>query len=121
MLRRNDASAFITPTMGTEPPVLDTRLATDDSSLDEPLDDDSDHLVIDASLAGFPACAIPIGLSPGRLPISMQIVAPRGDDYHVLAVAEECERAIGWSARQDLVNFSHSSSYPRTDSRLTKE
>jgi Asp-tRNA(Asn)/Glu-tRNA(Gln) amidotransferase A subunit family amidase len=77
---RYQASIFITPTMGTVPPPLD-------SSIDMAFDD-SDRFVLDASLTGSPACSIPIADGVSSLPIGMHIVGRRGADEHVLAVAK---------------------------------
>jgi Asp-tRNA(Asn)/Glu-tRNA(Gln) amidotransferase A subunit family amidase len=42
------------------------------------------------SLTGFPAIAIPVGISSGGLPIGMQLAAPAGCDDRLLAVAQWC-------------------------------
>jgi Asp-tRNA(Asn)/Glu-tRNA(Gln) amidotransferase A subunit family amidase len=98
MLGRHNAMAFITPTMGTEAPALGAApLDAGPTISTDSLMDESDGLVIDASLAGLPACAIPIGLSPTPLPVSMQIIGLRGHDHQVLAVAQACELAIAWN------------------------
>jgi amidase len=48
-----------------------------------------------ASLPGLPATAIPIGLSPGGLPIGVQIVGPWLGDRTTLKLAELIEREFG--------------------------
>ncbi|MYW96178.1 amidase [Amycolatopsis rubida] len=45
-----------------------------------------------ANLTGRPALSIPIGMTPDRLPIGLEIMARRGGDADCLAVAEAIER-----------------------------
>ena len=47
------------------------------------------------SLFGFPALALPSGLSRAGLPLSLQIIAPASADERLLQIAAWCERAIG--------------------------
>ena len=56
-------------------------------------------LLYDANLAGLPACAVPIGLGDDGLPVSVQVLGPRGSDGAVLAAAEAIERLVDFSAR----------------------
>ncbi|THD68230.1 MAG: amidase [Bradyrhizobium sp.] len=48
-----------------------------------------------ATLPGLPATAIPIGLSPGGLPVGVQIVGPWLEDRTPLKLAELIEREFG--------------------------
>ena len=48
-----------------------------------------------ADLAGIPATAVPLGLTPDGLPASIQFMAPKGDDRFALAVAEKWEALRG--------------------------
>jgi amidase len=48
-----------------------------------------------ATLPGLPATAIPIGLSPGGLPIGVQIVGPWLEDRTAIKLAELIEREFG--------------------------
>jgi aspartyl-tRNA(Asn)/glutamyl-tRNA(Gln) amidotransferase subunit A len=48
-----------------------------------------------ANLAGLPAAAVYTGVSAEGLPLSGQIVGPRGADSRVLALAETLERLFG--------------------------
>jgi amidase len=64
--------------------------------------DGKDHVYPDqlawagiATLPGLPATAIPIGLSPGGLPIGVQIVGPWLEDRTPLKLAELIEREFG--------------------------
>jgi len=46
------------------------------------------------SLVGFPAIALPIGLSDAGLPLGMQLAAMLGDDARLLSVASWCEERL---------------------------
>jgi len=48
-----------------------------------------------ATLAGLPSTAMPIGLSSEGLPIGMQIVGPAMEDRSTIAFAELVEREFG--------------------------
>lgn len=50
------------------------------------------------SLAGWPALAVPCGLTARRLPVGMQIVARPGRDETTLRIARAFERATSWHA-----------------------
>jgi amidase len=50
------------------------------------------------SFAGFPAIALPSGLSTGGLPLSVQLVGPVGADVRLLEIARWCEHYLGFSA-----------------------
>ncbi|WP_053226349.1 amidase [Solirubrobacter soli] len=56
-------------------------------------------LLYDANLAGLPACAVPVGFGDDGLPVSVQVLGPRGSDGAVLAAAEAIERLVDFSAR----------------------
>jgi amidase len=64
--------------------------------------DGKDHVYPDqlawpgiATLPGLPATAIPLGLSPGGLPVGVQIVGPWLEDRTPLKLAELIEREFG--------------------------
>jgi Asp-tRNA(Asn)/Glu-tRNA(Gln) amidotransferase A subunit family amidase len=48
-----------------------------------------------ANLAGVPAASVPCGLTEGRLPVGLQLLAPWSEDERVLDVAELLEQATG--------------------------
>ena len=53
-----------------------------------------------ASLLGFPAITLPIGLSGNRMPLGMQLVGRGGDDDALIAVAAWCEAKLpAWNGR----------------------
>lgn len=49
------------------------------------------------NLVGFPAVAVPVGMTRGGLPVGVQIVAPRGREGVLLGLAAEIERLRPWS------------------------
>jgi aspartyl-tRNA(Asn)/glutamyl-tRNA(Gln) amidotransferase subunit A len=49
-----------------------------------------------ASIANFPAISVPAGLTPGGLPVGLQIVGPRFREDLVLAAAARYEAARPW-------------------------
>lgn len=55
------------------------------------------HLTLPWNLSGLPAVSIPWTRSKDGVPICVQVVARRGEDWQALAVAERLERAAPWS------------------------
>jgi len=54
------------------------------------------HLTLPWNLSGLPAVSIPWTRSHDGVPICVQVVARRGEDWQALAVAERLERAAPW-------------------------
>jgi aspartyl-tRNA(Asn)/glutamyl-tRNA(Gln) amidotransferase subunit A len=50
------------------------------------------------SFAGFPSIALPSGLTPGGLPLSIQLVGPVAADAQLLETARWCEGRLAFSA-----------------------
>ena len=48
-----------------------------------------------ATACGLPATAIPAGLTPGGLPVGVQLIGPRGGDARTLAAAQAIEDELG--------------------------
>jgi amidase len=48
------------------------------------------------NLAGWPAMAVPAGLDPDGMPLSVQLVAPPGGEARLLAVARQIEVLRPW-------------------------
>ncbi|HSS43949.1 MAG TPA: amidase family protein, partial [Thermoanaerobaculia bacterium] len=57
----------------------------------------SDIFTVPASLAGLPAISVPSGLSRKRLPLGIQIMAPRFAEDTLFAVARAFEREIAFT------------------------
>jgi aspartyl-tRNA(Asn)/glutamyl-tRNA(Gln) amidotransferase subunit A len=56
----------------------------------------SDIFTTPANLTGLPAVAVPSGLDPGGLPLSVQVMGRPFDESTVFRVARTFERQIGW-------------------------
>lgn len=52
-----------------------------------------------ASVGGLPALAIPAGLSPGGLPLSLQLVGPAGSERRLIGMARVLEPVFGGALR----------------------
>jgi len=57
-----------------------------------------------ANMAGIPALAIPCGLSVGGLPVSLQLLAPRGREDIVLALGAWYQRETNWHLRRPALS-----------------
>jgi aspartyl-tRNA(Asn)/glutamyl-tRNA(Gln) amidotransferase subunit A len=57
------------------------------------------HLTLPFNLAGLPAVSIPWSLSTDGVPISLQVIGPRGRDWRTLAIAQRLEAAAPWRRR----------------------
>src|SRR3954447_11884029 len=98
LFARTGASVLLNPTLGCEafahgtlsPPELGG------APLD-PLWHDWGGFLYDANLAGLPACAVPVGLGDDGLPVSVQVLGPRGHDGAVLAAAETIEQLVAFA------------------------
>ena len=55
------------------------------------------------NVGGHPAISLPLGESAEGLPIGVQLVAARGDDELLLAVAADLEQAMPWRDRTPVV------------------
>lgn len=85
---RNYDAVIVPAAPGTAPEGLEF---TGDPSLNAPW-----------TLLGVPALTLPIALAENGLPLGMQLVAPYGEDARLLAVADWCEQAIGFTAKPSL-------------------
>ena len=83
---------IVCPTTARPPPPLDDGAAV------------ADYTTIAAtmpfSLSGHPALSIPMGFSPDRLPLGLQIAARRGRDDLVLCVGHAFQQATDWHRRR---------------------
>jgi amidase len=48
-----------------------------------------------ATACGLPATTVPAGLTPGGLPVGVQVIGPRGADSRTLGVAQAIEQELG--------------------------
>jgi aspartyl-tRNA(Asn)/glutamyl-tRNA(Gln) amidotransferase subunit A len=60
----------------------------------------SDLLRAAGNLAGVPGISFPCGLSDERLPVGLQVVAPRGADARLMAMAAAFQRETDFHARR---------------------
>lgn len=57
------------------------------------------EVVVPASIAGLPALNVPVGFSPGGLPMGMQLIGPRRADLDILRLGEAYHRETDWPGR----------------------
>jgi amidase len=55
------------------------------------------------NVTGQPACSVPAGFDDDGLPVGVQLVARRGGDATLLALAAQLERARPWADRRPPV------------------
>lgn len=55
------------------------------------------EVVVPASLTGLPAVCVPTGFGPAGLPIGLQLIAHRGGDGMLLALARNYDEAQNWT------------------------
>ena len=77
--RRAAAGRFAFPDVDGEPPRPGGKLS----------------LCAYASALGLPALALPVQRAPGGLPVGVQLVARRGEERTLIALAERLEEALG--------------------------
>jgi aspartyl-tRNA(Asn)/glutamyl-tRNA(Gln) amidotransferase subunit A len=81
-----DVDVLLTPATTSPPPTADT---TGDPAFNSPW-----------SYVGFPTVSLPAGWTREGLPICIQLIGKPGSDATLLAVAEWCERVIGFERRE---------------------
>ena len=64
-------------------------------AFDGPVPDSAGDFCVLANMAGCPAISVPMGMNELGLPLGLQLVAAKGADEHVLAIAVAYERAAG--------------------------
>jgi amidase len=90
-----DVDLWVTPTVAVQPPIVG---AWND------LEPEAQFLAASKlgdftggfNVSGHAAANIPSGLDRAGLPVGVQLVAPRGQDHVVLAVARQLETALPW-------------------------
>ena len=58
-----------------------------------------DIFTVSANLTGLPAVSMPCGMTPGTLPIGLQLTGRRFDEATLLRVVDAYERDTSWSTR----------------------
>jgi Asp-tRNA(Asn)/Glu-tRNA(Gln) amidotransferase A subunit family amidase len=84
------ADLLLCPTLRTPAPPLGTARVQIDGR-EYPLHAAVTQLTAPFNLAGLPAATIPWTRSAAGVPISLQVVGPRGADWQVLAAAQRLE------------------------------
>ena len=94
-----DADAFISPTMRTPaPPIGASRV--DIGGKPFALHTAVTNLTLPFNLSGLPAISVPWSRSKEGVPISLQVVGKRGEDWRVLAIARRLEAASPWQRQR---------------------
>ncbi len=57
------------------------------------------EVVVPGTLSGCPVINVPAGFGPGGLPMGLQVIAPRHQDFAALQVAYAYEQASQWNLR----------------------
>jgi aspartyl-tRNA(Asn)/glutamyl-tRNA(Gln) amidotransferase subunit A len=86
-----DVDALILPVAPCEAPLLDGRARVNGREV--VFAEVGIPLRGPVNVTGLPAIAVPVGYSPGGLPLSMQLVGPRWDEAKVLRIAHAYEEA----------------------------
>ncbi|QOF75688.1 glutamyl-tRNA amidotransferase (plasmid) [Aminobacter sp. SR38] len=91
--REAQGAVVFLPTVKHVPPLL-APLEADDRRFAE-MNLETLRLTMIASFLDAPAVALPAGLTPDGLPVSLSLLAPRGHDGRVLVAASHVERLLG--------------------------
>ena len=93
----DDADLLLCPTLRIPaPPVGAARVDIDGRAY--PLHTAVTQLTMPFNLSGLPAISVPWSRSRDGVPISLQLVAPRGADWRVLAAAQRLQALAPWRA-----------------------
>ncbi len=87
---REDVSAFCEPFDALIMPSTDTTAPATLDTTGTP------HFQAPWSCAGVPAASMPCGLADDGMPVGMQLIAAKGEDWELLRTAEWCERCLGF-------------------------
>jgi aspartyl-tRNA(Asn)/glutamyl-tRNA(Gln) amidotransferase subunit A len=68
-------------------------------AFDGPVPDSVGDFCVLANMAGCPAISVPMGVNELGLPLGLQLIAARGQDERLLAIASAYERAAGINLR----------------------
>jgi aspartyl-tRNA(Asn)/glutamyl-tRNA(Gln) amidotransferase subunit A len=90
-----EADVLLCPTLRTPAPRIGAS-RVDIGGRDYALHTAVTNLTQPFNLSGLPAVSVPWSVSKDGVPISLQVVAPRGADWRALAVAERLQALAPW-------------------------
>jgi aspartyl-tRNA(Asn)/glutamyl-tRNA(Gln) amidotransferase subunit A len=94
-----DADALLCPTLRTPaPPAGAGRV--DIGGRDYALHTAVTNLTLPFNLAGLPAVSVPWSASKDGVPIALQVIGRRGEDWRTLAIAQRLQVRSPWAARR---------------------
>ena len=93
------ADLLLCPTLRTPAPAVGAA-RVDIGGRDYALHTAVTHLTLPFNLSGLPAASVPWSLSKDGAPISLQVVAPRGEDWRALAAAQRLQALAPWRASE---------------------
>ena len=91
------ADLLVCPTLRTPAPAVGVA-RVDIGGRDYALHTAVTNLTQPFNLSGLPAVSVPWSLSRDGVPISLQVVAPRGEDWRALAAAQRLQSLAPWRA-----------------------
>lgn len=91
------ADLLLCPTLRTPAPMAGAS-RVDIGGRDYALHTAVTSLTFPFNLSGLPAVSVPWSMSRDGVPISLQLVAPRGEDWRALAAAQRLQSAAPWRA-----------------------
>ncbi len=92
---------LLTPTCAAPPPTIGELVATDDDPFRAQVASIPFAVFTSAfNVTGQPALAIPAGLTPSGLPLSVQLVAGYGREDQLVAIGSQLEAEIDWAAKR---------------------
>jgi amidase len=98
-----DADIYMTPVLAKPPIELGRIDGTKGMAAFATLTDYVGYTPLQ-NVAGAPAMSVPLGWSPGGLPIGIHFSAPAGHERRLLELAYELEHAQPWATRRPGVN-----------------
>jgi indoleacetamide hydrolase len=92
---RTQVAAMIFPTTLVAAPKIGEEKTLNVRGRPMPFETAVARNIAPGSTAGLPGLVLPVGLTPGGLPVSIELDAPSGTDRALLALGIELERALG--------------------------
>jgi aspartyl-tRNA(Asn)/glutamyl-tRNA(Gln) amidotransferase subunit A len=91
----SDVDAVITPTIPMIAPPYGSRSVMLGGE-DTPILDGINRMTVPANVIGSPAIALPMGISPDGLPISLQVMGRPFDERLLIAIGHAYEQSTAW-------------------------